>query len=88
MASYIVNLITHFSFTLIKVLPFMSWFLWMTSYRLILHFNPQIDIDSLHTTFALKKCGQPEYLLSIEVKHLPNGTLLLTQTKYICDLLN
>lgn len=29
-----------------------------------------------------------EYFLGIKVKHLPNGSLLLCQTKYICDLLD
>lgn len=45
-------------------------------------------IDSLHATFALKKLGRPKYFLGIEVKHLPNGNLHLTQTKYIHGLLN
>lgn len=45
-------------------------------------------INSLYATFALKKLGQPEYFLGIEVKHFPNGNLQLTQTKYFRDLLN
>lgn len=45
-------------------------------------------IDSLHATFSLKKLGRHEYFLGIEVNHLPDGNLHLTQTKYIHDLLN
>lgn len=31
--------------------------------------------------------GKLDYFLGIEVKHLENRSLLLTQRKYICDLL-
>lgn len=44
-------------------------------------------IDKLHEKFALKKFGIPRYLLGIEVLEHSRGTLLLTQTNYIRDLL-
>ena len=44
-------------------------------------------INKLHNKFALKKLGKPEYFLGIEVKYQANGSLILTQTKYIRDLL-
>jgi histone deacetylase 1/2 len=44
-------------------------------------------IDKLHSTFALKQLGDLEYFLGVEVHSLPNGTLHLTQSKYIRDLL-
>lgn len=44
-------------------------------------------ISKLQTQFALKHLGQPEYFLGIQVKYLKNGSLLLTQSKYISDLL-
>src|ERR1051325_7571896 len=45
-------------------------------------------ISKLHSEFALKKLGRPEYFLGLEVKYQHNGTLVLTQTKYIRDLLS
>lgn len=36
--------------------------------------------------FALKELGKQDYFLGIEVKTLTNGSLLITQTKYIQDL--
>ncbi|CAI8590906.1 unnamed protein product [Vicia faba] len=46
------------------------------------------DLTSkLHNMFALKKLGRPSYFLGIEVKFCSNGSLLLTQSKYIRDLL-
>jgi len=42
----------------------------------------------LHSTFSLKNLGQLEYFLGIELKHLPDKSLLLTQSKYIRDLLH
>jgi len=44
-------------------------------------------ITKLHAVFALKQLGNLDYFLGIEVKHLSNGSLLLSQAKYICDLL-
>lgn len=44
-------------------------------------------IKSLNTKFALKDLGQLDYFLRIEVTHLSNGSLLLSQTKYVSDLL-
>lgn len=44
-------------------------------------------INKLHNAFALKKLGQPSYFIGIEVKFCSNGSLLLTQSKYIKDLL-
>lgn len=63
--------------------------MWRISYSQVPH--PTLVhklIESLHATFALKKLGRPEYFICIEVKHLPDGNLHLSQTKYICDILN
>ncbi|XP_058758662.1 uncharacterized mitochondrial protein AtMg00810-like [Vicia villosa] len=45
-------------------------------------------INKLHKAFALKKLGTPEYFLGIEFVPQKNGPLLLTQIKYIKDLLD
>lgn len=45
-------------------------------------------IKKLHTIFALKKLGTPESFLGIEIKGVSPGGIMLTQTKYICDLLS
>lgn len=45
-------------------------------------------IHKLHDKFALKRLGTPQYFLGIEVHHQANDTLLLTQTKYIRDLIS
>ncbi|XP_019439970.1 PREDICTED: uncharacterized protein LOC109345432 [Lupinus angustifolius] len=44
-------------------------------------------VDKLNIAFALKKLGNLDYFLGIEVKHLKDGYLFLTQIKYIKDLL-
>jgi len=44
-------------------------------------------ISKLSTCFALKDLGSIHYFLGIEVYRLKNGDLLLSQTKYITDLL-
>lgn len=44
-------------------------------------------IEKLHAEFALKQLGELDYFLGIQVKRLPSGSLLLTQTKYISDLI-
>lgn len=44
-------------------------------------------INKLHMAFALKPLGVPQYFLWIQVHHQPNGSMLLTQTKYIWDLI-
>ncbi|GAU31266.1 hypothetical protein TSUD_153410 [Trifolium subterraneum] len=44
-------------------------------------------VDKLDAVFSLKQLGDLDYFLGIEVKHLKDGSLLLTQTKYIKDLL-
>lgn len=44
-------------------------------------------ISQLHSNFALKQLGELDYFLGIEVKHIKDGSLLLTQSKYIRDLL-
>lgn len=44
-------------------------------------------INKPHDKFALKKLGTPQYFPGIEVHHQANGTLFLTQTKYIRRLL-
>ncbi|MCI40315.1 retrovirus-related Pol polyprotein from transposon TNT 1-94, partial [Trifolium medium] len=45
-------------------------------------------IAKLHSQFALKNLGRPDYFPGIEVRYLPSGTILLTQSKYIRDLLH
>jgi len=40
----------------------------------------------LHHVFALEQLGSLDYFLGLEIKHQPNGSLLLTQAKNISDL--
>jgi len=42
----------------------------------------------LHANFSLKQLGQMDYFLGLEVKHLMDDSILMTQTKYIRDLLH
>jgi len=44
-------------------------------------------VSKLHSEFSLKDLGDLDYFLGIEVSSQPNGSLLLTQSKYITDLL-
>ena len=44
-------------------------------------------ISNLHSKFSLTQLGQLDYFLGIEVHHLSDGSLHLTQSKYIRDLL-
>lgn len=44
-------------------------------------------VSTLHTKFGLKHLGHLNYFLDIEVHTLHNGDLMLTQGKYIHDLL-
>lgn len=44
-------------------------------------------ISTLHTRFSLNYLGLLSYFLGIEVFHITNGDLLLTQGKYIRELL-
>jgi hypothetical protein len=44
-------------------------------------------IQQLNLAFSLKHLGTLDYFLGIEVHKLSNGSLLLTQSKYIRDLL-
>lgn len=44
-------------------------------------------ITKLNNTFALKQLGRPDYFLGIEVHRLPSRSILLTQSKYIHELL-
>ena len=41
----------------------------------------------LHSNFPLKQLGKLDYFWGIEVKTLTDGSILLTQGKYIRDLL-
>ncbi|RDX69151.1 hypothetical protein CR513_51774, partial [Mucuna pruriens] len=41
----------------------------------------------LNTTFSLETLGNLDYFLGLEVKPQPDGSLVLTQPKYNCDLL-
>lgn len=43
-------------------------------------------INKLHDKFALKKLGTLQYFLGMEVHRQSNGSMFLTQTKYIKDL--
>lgn len=43
--------------------------------------------QQLNNSFSLKELGDLDYFLGIEVKSQPSGALLLTQRKYIRDLL-
>lgn len=45
-------------------------------------------VKQLDSVFSLKHLGALDYFLGIEVKHLPDNSLLLTQSKYIRDLLS
>nr|KYP47850.1 Retrovirus-related Pol polyprotein from transposon TNT 1-94 [Cajanus cajan] len=45
-------------------------------------------ISQLNSTFSLKDLGRLDFFLGIEVKSNPDGSLTLTQSKYIRDLLN
>lgn len=44
-------------------------------------------IAKLKTEFALKQLGGLDYFLGVEIKRLSNGSLILSRTKYIKDLL-
>lgn len=44
-------------------------------------------VSQLHEQFSLRQLGQLDYFLGIEVPHLSNGGLFLSQTKYIRSLL-
>lgn len=43
--------------------------------------------DKLNSRFSLKQLGKLDYFLGIEVKSIASQSLLLTQSKYIRDLL-
>nr|KYP44486.1 Retrovirus-related Pol polyprotein from transposon TNT 1-94 [Cajanus cajan] len=45
-------------------------------------------VEQLQSEFPVRDLGFPNYFLGIQVDQLPNRTLMLTQTKYINDLLN
>src|ERR1044072_409456 len=45
-------------------------------------------MDKLNAAFSLKQLGPLDYFLGVQVKHLQNGSLLLSQSKYIQDLLH
>lgn len=44
-------------------------------------------ITQLNQAFSLKQLGKLDFFLGIEVQHLKNGSILLSQSKYIRDLL-
>lgn len=48
----------------------------------------QALVTKLNSHFSLKQLGNLEYFLGIKVSHLKNGSLFLSQTKYIKDLLS
>lgn len=45
-------------------------------------------ISKLNSTFALKQLGSLDYFLGIMVRSAPTGSLVLSQSKYIKDLLH
>nr|KYP33384.1 hypothetical protein KK1_045765 [Cajanus cajan] len=45
-------------------------------------------VSQLHSVFSLKDLGDLDYFLAIEGKTQSDGSLILTQSKYIIDLLN
>jgi histone deacetylase 1/2 len=47
----------------------------------------QTLVQKLDSAFSLKQLGDLDYFLGIEVKNLSDGSLLLTQSKYLKDLL-
>jgi histone deacetylase 1/2 len=47
----------------------------------------QTLVQKLDSAFSLKQLGELDYFLGIEVKNLSDGSLLLTQSKYLKDLL-
>lgn len=47
----------------------------------------KLFVSKLKAVFALKDLGQLDYFLGIEVKHLADHSILLSQRKYIRDLL-
>ena len=44
--------------------------------------------DKLNTVFSLKQLGHLDYFLGLEIKYLSNKSILMTQSKYIQDLLH
>ena len=42
----------------------------------------------LHIAFSLKQLGHLDYFLGLEIKYLPNNSILMTRSKYIHDLLH
>lgn len=44
--------------------------------------------DKLNSSFSLKQLGHLDYFLGLEVKYLPDNSILMTQSKYIRDLLH
>ncbi|XP_019447218.1 PREDICTED: uncharacterized protein LOC109350437 [Lupinus angustifolius] len=44
-------------------------------------------IEKMNLAFALKDIGALDYIIGIEIQKLPNGSLLLTKSKYIKYLL-
>lgn len=45
-------------------------------------------ITKLNVSFALKDLGTPDYFLGLEVKNMSNGAILMTQSKYIRDIMH
>ena len=44
--------------------------------------------SKLNTVFSLKQLCHLDYFLGLEIKYLPNNSILMTQSKYIHDLLH
>lgn len=88
-ALHIVSVTIPYSSTNIKVSPFFS-LVYVDDILIIGSSSVLILklVDSLNEKYALKKLGCPMCFIGIEIKWLSYGFLLLTQTNYICDLLN
>jgi len=52
------------------------------------NFSIKSLVTKLNSEFSLKDLGSLEYFLGIEVRSQPNCALILTQSKYIRDLLS
>nr|KYP50090.1 Retrovirus-related Pol polyprotein from transposon TNT 1-94 [Cajanus cajan] len=90
--------LTQFGFQASKCNPSLLWYKHQTHTIFILVYVDDIIItgsssslihqitNQLDSIFSLKQLGSLDYFLGIEVKYLPDKSLVLTQSKYIRDL--
>nr|KYP59278.1 Retrovirus-related Pol polyprotein from transposon TNT 1-94 [Cajanus cajan] len=91
--------LTQFGFQASKCDPSLFWYKHQTHTIFILVYVDDIIItgsssslihqitNQLDSIFSLKQLGSLDYFLGLEVKYLPDKSLVLTQSKYIRDLL-